>query len=79
MAEIQSDGGPAFPFTYRDADSEYSGQPETHIGMSLRDWFAGQALPGIISTAPAGARAAWVTEAYCVADEMLLERGRKRK
>ena len=34
------DGGPAFPrITY------WHGEP----GMSLRDWFAGQALPGIIN------------------------------
>ena len=31
------DGGPAFPAEYK-ADS----------GMTLRDWFAGQALPAIV-------------------------------
>lgn len=33
---------PAFPFNY-EGDG---GQQVTHQGMSLRDWFAGQALPG---------------------------------
>lgn len=41
MSEAIKDGGPAFP-----TDSEH--QVENHVfhfaGMTLRDWFAGQAL-----------------------------------
>ncbi len=37
-----NDGGPAFPTSYRDCG---------HSGMSLRDWFAGQALAGIMANA----------------------------
>lgn len=37
MRDINSDGGPAFPT-----------EPNAHRGMSLRDYFAGQALPAII-------------------------------
>ena len=33
------DGGPAFPYTIGD-----------HVGMSLRDWFAGQALVALLNT-----------------------------
>jgi len=48
---IKDDGGPAFPCDWVDT------QPHTGIqvvreqfpGMSLRDWFAGQALQGIIA------------------------------
>ena len=38
-----NDGGPAFP--------RNSFDPEIHSGMSLRDWFAGQALVGITMSA----------------------------
>lgn len=42
MSEKIDDGGPAFPM---------QGQPEDryegYLGMTLRDWFAGQALAGI--------------------------------
>lgn len=82
MTDQAKDGGPAYP-QYQ-AGSVWvtgtSGNPspimETTGGMSLRDWFAGQALPalltrfmedGSIGTQP------W-TVAYQVADEMLAER-----
>ena len=51
-----NDGGPAFPcgpsgmsISYDDGRTEhqYPGSP----GMSLRDWFAGQALAGIMANA----------------------------
>ena len=63
------DGGPAFP------DGMAS-------GMSLRDWFAGQALAGLLAT-PKYDHVAWqfenyITErAYAVADAMLAARSAK--
>lgn len=44
------DGGPAFPC---DPDKHwfYTGEPNIGaMGMSLRDWFAGQALAGWLAT-----------------------------
>ena len=67
------DGGPAFPA------SNHMGQ---NLGMSLRDWFAGQALMGIIaaeepleqeSLAMPDATAKW---AYNMADAMIAWRGK---
>ena len=59
----QNDGGPAFPGPYGSD------------GMSLRDWFAGQALAGLLSQEGVEASpetdAAW---AYKVADAMLAAR-----
>ena len=43
MSEKINDGGPAFS---QAADA--TGYP-AHTGMSLRDWFAGQALSGILA------------------------------
>lgn len=39
----QGDGGPAFPVAEQ-RDADMNGIVEGHPGMSLRDWFAGQAL-----------------------------------
>ena len=38
------DGGPAFPTEYASQDSEGNRCVRRTEGMSLRDWFAGQAL-----------------------------------
>lgn len=61
-----NNGGPAFP-------SHGSMGEVVQEGMSLRDWFAGQALAGmgIIADAEAWKLAAW---AYETADAMLAER-----
>ena len=54
----QRDGGPAFPATLQvevdeiNKDGVIVGKctlPKAYPGMSLRDWFAGQALPGILT------------------------------
>jgi len=41
------DGGPAFP--HQDWDPAIHSQRREH-GMSLRDWFAGQALVGLMAS-----------------------------
>lgn len=70
------DGGPAFPKT------ELTAHHKTQVGMSLRDWFAGQALASIPCRSWEGATEStgktiqqlWAKCAYAVADEMLAER-----
>ncbi len=83
----QNDGGPAFPRQAR-AEQKFSGHAYTeyvsaHDGMSLRDWFAGQALAGMGCWMPNSgtgvlqhpetlwARSSW---AYAQADAMLKAR-----
>lgn len=44
------DGGPAFPC---DVFDPHVDGPEQHEGMSLRDYFAGKALTGMLGTAGA--------------------------
>lgn len=80
MAEIEKDdGGAAFPHMMATGHRDYAG------GMSLRDWFAGQALPEIIRIASAGelealdgerAGQAIARSAYEAADAMLAERAK---
>ena len=43
MEDKVKDGGPAFP------GAELPAHPNHPTGMSLRDWFAGQALHGLCS------------------------------
>ena len=52
MVDPVNTGGPAFPcadMVQRDANGQYYGAPIASAGMTLRDWFAGQALSGILS------------------------------
>lgn len=60
------DGGPAFP-TGAVPDLAVSGAP----GMSLRDWFAGQALMGLIAAEVFGSKTEVAEHAYYYADKML--------
>lgn len=62
----KNDGGQAFPTQ----ESEfYTGCP----GMSLREWFAGQALCGMLSNGDTlGGPVAVADAAFKMADEMLL-------
>jgi len=72
MDDANDDGGPAFPVpSYVNADGE------THHssvqGMTLRDWFAGQALAGLAG-AGFGSPAGNADFAYLLADAMLKSR-----
>ncbi len=61
------DGGPAFPIF---------GEGGTEVGMSLRDWFAGVALSGMVShpdMCPSTVSGV-AQEAYRYADAMISER-----
>lgn len=62
----KSDGGPAFPI-------EMTGTPYAP-GMSLRDWFAGQALAGIMTNPVGGEQISVANKAYRIADAMLAAR-----
>lgn len=77
MANNHNDGGAAFPRPGF-ADNE----TESQEGMTLRDYFAGQALAGMmeqgfIPSMAADARRKWdyAKAAYLVADAMIKARG----
>ena len=66
-----NDGGPAFPCV-----GEGVGDPMYHDpGMTLRDYFAGQALAGVMVASPEGGWCGWAHDAYKLADAMLAARG----
>lgn len=74
------DGGPAFPATPEllTVREDGSAEPLSFPGMSLRDWFAGQALAGVAQAAHAGGGYGFLEHkdlvaqyAYAMADAML--------
>jgi hypothetical protein len=72
----KNDSGPAFPAhtpPYTKAGAHY-------VGMSLRDWFAGQAITAVVETAFMAKRPGGVQEfaaaCYAMADAMLAERSK---
>lgn len=83
---MRNDGGKAFPSkggmcfyfpeTMKEQVAEVASQIEQSTeGMSLRDWFAGQALVGLIAQTPTATSAeTFACEAYAMADAMLAER-----
>jgi hypothetical protein len=65
---MTNDGGPAFPVP----DSHHAnGQVQYGAnGMTLRDWFAGQALQGLLARAKTSDGGAIAKDAYTLADAM---------
>ena len=85
MATERDDGGPAFPRSffaaaYSDGKKEMNltvPNPEDHPqGMSLRDWFAGKALEGLLAadSTPHFSERMAAGLAYGQADAMLVAR-----
>lgn len=76
LEDVFEDGGPAFPIH---PVSTPSGGGLTLLGMTLRDWFAGQALAGHLASLNPTAEhdpdsaAAFARSSYQIADAMLAE------
>ena len=73
MRETSLNGGPAFPF----AATDPSNVPMQAQGMTLRDWFAGQALAIVHRRFGEGSKPGLediAMQAYFIADAMLNER-----
>ena len=91
MSEQPKDGGPAFPTQERTGnsfagdDSRLHSETLAHGGMSLRDWFAGQALAGDAANNEEGCFSHKTSDAqllnqaqlyYRIADAMLAARAK---
>ena len=67
----QPDGGPAFPIPYL----PYTPKEFISMGMSLRDWFSGMALQGILASHDGDWDIPYLTAtAWQMADAMLKHR-----
>ncbi len=69
----RDDGGPAFPVPIRDFG------PDFLTGMTLRDWFAGMALTGLLTSREKRATTLHADDAaycYAIADAMIAERAK---
>lgn len=71
MTQMEKDGGQAFPTHPILYSSEDAGQAQ---GMSLRDWFAGQALVGLAHPGWEADPIKAPAKAYEVADAMMAAR-----
>lgn len=72
MSHWTKNGGSAFPNPSL-ADESYRAQPGD-MGMTLRDWFAGQALVGVLSS-PRFQQPLDAADLYRIADVMIAARG----
>lgn len=80
MENERKDGGPAFPYVLNGMDQPHD------PGMTLRDWFAGQAINGLVSRSDTStliygkslerheATMKLACVAYTIADAMIAER-----
>jgi hypothetical protein len=88
---MKNDGGPAFPIKkWTELVLDESGQIEAtiktknHPGMSLRDWFAGMAMQGLLTGLNwqpgrvVHSEDELASDAYGFADAMLVEREKEK-
>ena len=66
---MKDDGGPAFPTMMAKAGGD-------EVGMTLRDWFAGQVLAGLVNGRRENVHL-FASEAYSIADALLAQRAKK--
>lgn len=70
MNSRTNDGGPAFP-TQQEHEFDTQMGYWNHEGMTLRDYFAGQALSGIIAQYPTADSKTVARYTYQIADAMI--------
>ena len=71
----KNDGGPAFPVLEVTQDDTYQNIEIQHAGMTLRDYFAAKAMMAL-GAGDYKYRANLASDAYAMADAMLLERAK---
>ncbi len=81
LTDKTDDGGPAYPLGVATATGENpvcSANFENGEGMTLLDWFAGQALCGLCTRAPQGYTTDMrASDAYLIAQAMIAEKRRR--
>jgi hypothetical protein len=82
MTDVIDNSGSAFPYNVVELKPDGSFVAHPHHGMTLRDWFAGQALAGWLASygdstshpVDRGREAITAADAYAMADAMLAAR-----
>jgi hypothetical protein len=74
----KNDGGPAFPLNMEPCRAQhYDAQGYQVHGMSLRQWYAGQAMSGLVAARLSNGGEVWwkdiTAEAFEIADAMIAE------
>lgn len=76
MSDQLKDGGPAFPWQeWINSSDPFVKNPIEHKGMTLRDWFAGQAMKALVEMGHSDNKKKMAAHAYSLADAMI--EGRK--
>lgn len=68
-----NDGGPAFPLV-KQKIGYHADVVKDSEGLSIRDYFAGQALAGLMTLRSSSSPEGYAQSAYMAADAMLKER-----
>ena len=72
------DGGPAFPVAIPSMPASTLDAARTHPGLTMRDWFAGMAMSGMLADRNYNpATYLLAADAYALADAMIEEREKK--
>lgn len=69
---------PAFPTSARGFSKEGGSIVDSKEGMSMLDWYAGQALAGMLANGWACSATEYAMGAYNFADAMMAERAKRR-
>lgn len=72
LRESEVENPSAFPVNTTNAANPGAYEPDP--GMSLRDWFAGQAISGLLASTDNCTAGVFAAKAYFVADAMLVAR-----
>ena len=68
------DGGPAFPCEGGEMSSLHA-----HPGMTLRQWFAGQAVVALLNRSGGWDAKTLAEDAFCIADAMIAHERKERE
>ena len=80
MSDKKPDNPPAFPYTHEQHETHDRGWNQTyepHDGMTLRDYFASQAINGMLSKYGIAGTKELAVHGYEIADAILKEREEK--
>ena len=73
---MKDTGGPAFPYEIDLPNGDGSETTHYSMGMTIRDWFAGMAMQGLLASTKTNSAQVIAKDAYIIADAMLAQRNK---